>query len=393
VDLDGLARLRSPEGEAALATAAELAREDPLKAAAAMRASGYDADLAALALTLMRLRQRATAKFGDDADRLFLTTSGLEQATREVVARRRAARLAGAGVRRIADLGCGLGADSIAFARAGLDVLAVESDPLTAEAAEANVEALGLSARVEVRWADATRVDLSGVDAVFCDPARRTTDSGRRLFDPRSFSPPWSFVVGLAGGTPATVLKLAPGLDHALVPREAEAEWVSVDGDVVEAALWFGPLSEVPRRASVLRGGEAHELTGTGNERAPVAPRRRFLYDPDGAVVRAHLVADLAAGLGGTLADPLIAYVFADAATVTPFARCFEVIEELPFPLKRLRAALRARDVGRLEIRKRGVAVDPQRLRRELKLAGTGSAMLVLTRLADKPTALLCQPC
>ena len=148
----------------------------------------------------------------------------------------------------------------------------------------------------------------------------------------------------------------------------------------------------VARRASVLRNGEAHELTGTGRQQAPVGAPRPFLYDPDGAVIRAHLVAELAMSVDGTLADPRIAYTFTDAAAPTPFGRCFEVVAEVPFPLKRLRAALRSRGVGHLEIRKRGVAVDPDRLRHDLKLTGTESATLVLTRVADKPTAFLCQP-
>src|SRR5581483_3580377 len=98
-----------------------------------------------------------------------------------------------------------------------------------------------------------------------------------------------------------------PGIDHALVPAGAEAEWVSVDGDVVEAAFWCGPLAAVPRRATLLPAGV--ELTGSGAAAAPVGPVRRYLFDPDGAVVRAHLVAEFASTVDGTLADPQIAYV------------------------------------------------------------------------------------
>jgi len=159
---------------------------------------------------------------------------------------------------------------------------------------------------------------------------------------------------------------------------------------VVEAAFWCGPLAKSPRRATLLRGGNAAELTGSGLAEAPVGGVRRFLYDPDGAVVRAHLVAEFAATVAGTLADPTIAYVYADTAQPTPYARCFEVTDVLPFSLKRLRALLRERGVGRLEILKRGSALDPERLRRDLRLAGPGSASLVLTRVAGAPTALLC---
>jgi SAM-dependent methyltransferase len=389
VDLDQLARLHTAEGIAALAAAQELAGSDPLVASAALRGAGFAADLAAAALTQAALRRQARAKFGPDADRLWFTRTGLEQATRQPVARRRARRLAQAGMAHVADLGCGLGADAIEFARAGLRVSAVEADPLTAAFAAANAAVLGLADRLHVRHADATVLDLSTVDGVFCDPARRST-LGRRRFDPRAFSPPWSFVAGLPRLVPATVLKLAPGLDHALIPAGAEAEWVSVDGTVVEAALWCGPLATVPRRASVLRGGQVvDELTGTGDAKAPVAPVRAHVYDPDGAVVRAHLVAEFAQAVGGTLADRRIAYVFTDTPGPTPFGRGFEVLERLPYGLKRLRAAVRSRAIGDLEIKKRGLDVDPDRLRRELRPDGPNRATLILTRVEGAPTALL----
>lgn len=395
MDAEQLARLRTPEGTAALAAAQQLTGSDPLAAATALRAAGFAADLAAAALTQAALRRQARAKFGPDADQLWFTRAGLEQATRAPVARRRAHRLAQAGVAHVADLGCGLGADAIAFARAGLTVTAVEADPLTAAFAEANAAGLGLTDRLHVWLADATAVDLSTVDGVFCDPSRRSgpdrrSGPGRRLFDPDAFAPPWSFVSELPRRVPATVLKLAPGLDHARIPGGAEAEWVSVDGTVVEAALWCGPLATVPRRASVLRGGPvAEELTGTGDAVAPVAPVRAHVYDPDGAVVRAHLVAEFAHAVGGTLADRRIAYVFTDAPRPTPFGRGFEVLERLPYGLKRLREVVRSRAIGTLEIKKRGLDVDPDRLRRELRPDGPNGATLILTRVAGAPTALL----
>ncbi|MFJ8829854.1 methyltransferase domain-containing protein [Micromonospora aurantiaca] len=405
MDLDQLAALRTPEGSAALAAAERVAGGDPLAAAAALRSAGIPGGLAAAALTQAELRRRAAGKFGPVAAGMFLTRAGLEQATRRAVADRRAARLRAAGVTTLADLGCGLGADALAAARAGIRVYAVEADPLTAEMAAANAEAAGLADLVTVTCGDATAFDVSGVDAVFCDPARRRAGTGRRVFDPNAYSPPWDFVTGLAARVPRTAVKVAPGLDHALIPGGAEAEWVSVDGDLVEAALWCGDLAEVPRRATLLREKEgppinasgskrvpSYHLTGTGSVEAPVGPVRRFLYDPDPAVVRAHLVAELATDLDATLADPSIAYLYADEARPTPFARCLEITDVLPFSLKRLRALLRERRVGRVEIRKRGSALEPEKLRRDLRLAGDEAAGLVLTRVAGAPTMLVCRP-
>ncbi len=393
VDLEQLAALRSRDGSAALEAAAN-ASPDDLVAATALRALGFDSSLSAAALTQVRLRQKAAAKFGDDAARMLFTADGLEQATRPIVAARRATRLSQAGVRRITDLGCGLGADTIAFARAGISVHAVEADPVTAAITAHNLSELGLD--VVVTCTDAQSVPLASAGAAFCDPARRVHGTGvrrtRRVFRPEDYSPPWDWVVELPSRVPYTVLKLAPGIDHDLLPDGCELELTSVDGDVVEAAAWCGPLAQVPRRATVLRKRVPHELTGSGLLRAPVGTPSDFVYDPDGAVVRSHLVAEFAALVDGHLADPEIAYVWSSAAVATPFGRCFAVDEVIPFSLKRLRAALRAREVGRVEILKRGSALDVEQLRRDLRLSGSRDASLLLTRVADRPVAVIAHP-
>lgn len=386
-----LAVLDSPDGRAALSAAGAVADAEPLRAASALRRQGFAPDLAAAALTQAVLRRKAVGKFGPDAGALLFSRTGLEQSTRFVVAARRAGRLAASGARLVADLGCGIGADTLAFARAGMRVRAVDASAEAAFLTAFNAAALGLAARVSVDTADATGVPLDDVDAVFCDPARRTA-TGRRVFDPTAYSPPWDFVSALPSRVPRTVLKLAPGIDHALLPPGAEAEWVSVDGELVEATVWCGPLAAVPRRATVIRAGAVHELTGAGALEAPVGPVRGYLYDPDGAVVRSHLIAELAADLHAGLADPTIAYLYADAPLQTPFARRYAVRDQLPVALKKLRAALRDRGIGALTILKRGSALDIERLRHDLRLAGDRSATIALTRVAGAPAVLLLDP-
>ena len=70
---------------------------------------------------------------------MFFTRAGLEQASRPEVADHHASRFVQAGVRRVIDIGCGIGSDSMAFVRAGLEVLAVDIDPVTAVVAQANL--------------------------------------------------------------------------------------------------------------------------------------------------------------------------------------------------------------------------------------------------------------
>ncbi|OON74188.1 THUMP-like domain-containing protein [Streptomyces tsukubensis] len=388
MDLDSFSALHTAEGQALLA---ELRDHDPaseLATATRLRRT-HPAPLVSAALAQARLRQRAVAKFGqEDAARMYFTPDGVEQSTRASVAEYRAGRFAALGVRRVADLCCGIGGDAIALARAGIEVLAVDRDPLTAAAARAGVEALGLDGLITVECADVTEIDTAPYDAVFVDPARR---GGRgRIFDPEAYSPPLSWAVAAAGRAPYAALKVAPGIPHEAVPAEAGAEWISDRGEVKEAVLWFGagPPGEV--RATLLPGPRT--LTGRGLPDPGVREPGRYLYEPDGAVVRAHLVAEVAEEVGGGLLDETIAYITADEARETPYATAYEITDVLPFNLKRLKALLREREVGVLTVKKRGSPVEPEELRRRMRLKGRARATVFLTRVAGAPSMLLGHP-
>jgi SAM-dependent methyltransferase len=409
VDLAGFVAVLTPAGQRLLAeaTGADLSAAGLLGTAARLR-SRHPADLVAAALTQARLRARARDKFGPDAARMYFTPDGLEQATRATVAAYRARRFAamtGPGGTRadpppVLDLCCGVGGDLIAGARAGCASLGVDIDPLTVAVARANVEALGLAGRAGVREGDATRADPRPYAAVFADPGRRTARG--RVFDPRAYQPPLDDVLDLAARAPGGCVKAAPGIPHDAVPAGAEAEWISTGGEVKEAAIWLGALAGgVARRATILPSIPANAEAGAepstlvplpGLGDPPVGPWLRYLYEPDGAVIRAHLVAEVAADLDGRLADARIAYITSDALKVTPFATAYEIHEVLPFSVKRLRQALRARHAGTITIKKRGSAVDIERLRHDLRASGPERATVVLTRVGADPVALLCEP-
>jgi SAM-dependent methyltransferase len=348
--------------------------------------SGGSVRFAAAALTQVDLRARAVAKLGEDAARMYFTPDGLEQATRLSVSTHRAGRLQAAVTQTVVDLGCGIGGDLLAFARAGVLTAGVDLDPVRVAVAGANLAALGLAGAVQV--ADATTVDTSPFDVAFADPARRT---GRgRTFHADDWTPPWSFVERLL--TRDACVKVAPGIPHALVPHDVEAEWVSDHGEVKEAALWSGRLATVSRRATVIGDGGLATLTDEDDPGGDVGDLGAFLYEPDGAVIRAGLVTAVAAGVGGRLVDRKIAYVTSEESFRTPFARSYRVLEELPYREKQLRAALRARGIGTLTIKKRGVDISPEQLRKRLDLRGEDEATLVLTRARGQGIALLVKP-
>nr|WP_314719338.1 SAM-dependent methyltransferase [uncultured Actinomyces sp.] len=428
---DALAPLLTPAGWALLATLPPYRQDEALALGERLRAQGHSPDLVAAALTQQRLRARAAAKFGPFASTMLFTPDGLEQATRLAVAAHHAARYQRAGTTRVADLGCGIGGDALALAGLGLGVLAVERDETTAALATVNLMRFP---EVTVRCADAREVDLvaEGVDGVFADPARRS--GGRRLTDPEQWSPPLSTVLAWREQVPALGVKAAPGIDHALLPADAHVQWVSVDGGVLEADIWCGPLAlEGPgRSALVLRsapdatsgagasGDGPDSDAGAGSAAAgtttspdavarpavarlsdpectdPTAPPLQlppiagqeelgeYVLEPDGAAIRAGLVAHLASRAGATPLAPRIAYLTGPrlpGADLAPFLRAWRVREVLPLHLKALRVRVREQGIGRLEIHRRGVDVSPDALRASLHLAGQAGETWLLTRM------------
>lgn len=356
-----------------------------------LRKEGHPPARVAAVLTQYRLRRKAGGKFGPFAQRMLFTPEGLEQASRLRVAAVHAGRFVGIGARTVADLGCGIGGDAMAFASLDLEVTAVERDEATAAIAAYNLAPFPTASVVH---GDALEQSLDAVDAVWLDPARR--EGSTRLTSPDDWSPSLTAALAIADRRP-TGIKLAPGMDRSLVPEGLEAQWISVDGDVVELVLWSGSLarSGVGRAALVLRGTDAPiELhADSDSDDADTGLLGEYLYEPDGAVIRARLIGDLARRLGGRMLDPTIAYITADQPTPTPFARGFRVLERLPIDVPTLKRALAAREIGTLEIKKRGIDVDPAALRPKLALRGTETAVLVLTRIAGDRVALLAERC
>lgn len=359
-----------------------------VQAVQTLRRRGHDPALVAAVLTQARLRRRGEAKFGVFAGSMLFTEAGLEQATRLRVAALHAGRMRAAGMGTVADLGCGIGGDALAIAGAGCAVRAVDADEVTAAVAGFNLAPLP---EATVTYGRAEDADLSGVDAIWADPARRDA-SGRRL-PVDGWSPPLPWLLSLAAKRPMGV-KLGPAIDHDQLPEDGETQWVTVDGETVEAVAWTGALARQGVRTSalVLDGDGAHELVGSPDADAvPTRELGTWLHEPVGAVIRARLIGVVASSLDAGVVSERIAYLTTDADVVSPFTQRFRVLATLPLDEKAIQREVRARGIGTLEVKKRGADVDPDRLRRRLRLEGDASATLVATRLGGRHRAILAE--
>ncbi len=332
------------------------------------------------------LRRKAAGKLaglGDVSGWLF-TDEALQQATAGPVAVHRAQRLAGVDVH---DATCSIGTELAALRGAAARVVGSDIDPVRLAMARHNLPDVTLCR------ADALHPITTGA-VVFADPARRS--GGRRRFDPRDYSPPLDDLLDVYRDR-ELVVKCSPGIDFTQVRRlgfGGEIEVTSAGGSVREACLWSPGLTQpgVTRRASLL--DDAEQITDVDPGDCPAGAPGRWIVDPDGAVVRAGLVRQYGARHGLWQLDPEIAYLTGDR--LPRGVRGFEVLERIAFHEKRLRQALSALDCGSVEILVRGVDVDPDALRRRLRLHGSQAFAVVITRIGagadSRGVAFVCRP-
>ena len=335
-------------------------------------------------LQTLKLREKAKTKFPRHSHDMLFTDAALQQASHPASRRYRARLIDG---QSVLDLCCGIGADTFAFAAAGHQALGLDIDPLRIAIARHNADVMGLAARFEV--ADLRASIPAGHDCVFFDPGRRD-EQGRRLRDVERYQPPLS--TARAWRAEEILVKLSPAVDR----RQLEAyggqlEFISVAGALVEALLWLRRPA-APPIATKLVGEAVYQLEHRECEPATLAPPKRWLIEPDPAAMRAGLTQRLAEALNATMLDESIAYLTADERVDTPWARQWEILDWMPFQLKRLRRYLVARGVARLTVKKRGFAMSPEDLIARLRLKdGYEERVLVMTRLRGKPIAIICR--
>lgn len=353
-----------------------------LRSSDSLRSRGLTAEQTTAVLTQARLRTRAAAKFGAEASQLLFTPNGYEQSTRWSVAQSHAARFAAAGARSITDLGCGIGSDSRAFAQAGLTVTSIESDPMTTILAQANIPA------ATVICADGRDIDLPATDAIWLDPARRTSN-GRRITNPEHWSPAFSEALAITYPYRYAGIKVAPGIAHEILPSDASVVWTSEHGELLEAVVWRG--CGEPGRFAVVDGTTYDAGAARPNETVAYVdptPLRSLVLEPDSALIRAGAIETLCAD-GAAPISSGIAYLTADEAI--PGCAAFSVIDVVGNKPKAIAAALREHGLAASEIKKRGTDTDITALAKALKKIGGRPGVVILSPVLGKHKAILAE--
>jgi hypothetical protein len=385
VDLATFTELLEPAGQRAIADAGALAPTEAtfLTAFEKLR-KRHSPAVAKAALETVLLRTKARAKF-TSAERMYFTREALEQSSGEIAARHRAKRFAGYGV--VADLGCGIGGDALALASVGVFVHAVDRDSVPLAMARANATALGVVDRIRFEEADVLHVALPDARAAFTDPSRRT--DRRRYLDPEDYSPPLSTLRSRFAANFPLAVKIAPGVSWGAIGRlDAEVEFVSVEGELKECILWFGPLRSAGRRATILPSGVTLSPDHSP-PLPPLSPVRAFVYDPDPAVVRAGLAGELAELLEIEPIDETVQLFTSDDQIDSPFLTVYRIEMAARYHATALRQHLRGHGVGRVTIVKRGSMIDADELMGKLKLAGWEHRVVLLTRAAGEPVMIV----
>lgn len=400
--------LQTPHGQSAIemAATARSAGADALNVASRLeREFGLPSSYRAAASLQAELRIKLATRWGS-APAWLLTRDGIEQATQPQIRQWRARRLAEIGIASIADLGCGLGFESGSFSEAGLSVRAVERDVETAAIAALNLR--NVDARVDVfdvvEDPEALAAVINSVDAIFIDPARRdqaaarTIDgrTGNRVTDPSDWSPSWDWVCELGETHQKLVAKIAPGIDHELLPAGSNTTWFAIRGGLAEASVWWPGFGLPAGRTAIAqdRFGEQASIDSSHDTKTDIANIQQFILDPSPAVTRSGLVTQLAAMTHGSRIDEHLGYLTTtDEPADSPLFVTYEVVEVLPFNEKAIHKALVAIGARDIQISSRGYRGDIDALTKSLKrgLSGDKVISILLARVGESITAILAQ--
>lgn len=340
----------------------------------------------------IKLRRKAVGKFSK-SEEMFFTSLSLEQATSELIAHHLAKRFKPEWT--VADLGCGLGANTIFLASSVKKVIAVDLDDFKIECAKHNAAVYGVNNKIEFRVGDANDNIDSDVDAFFLDPARNRDGATKTRSLLNSSPALLDILPKLFQVTKNVAVKISPAFDYeelALLPEQPEVEIISEDNNCKVAMLWFGDFEKAHRQATCFFKDTIYNITGDGLEKAAISNLKAYLYEPNKAISKAHLVNKLANEFALAKIDFNSTYLTSDKLIVDNYVgamRRFKVIESGDFSVKKLQKALKIRKINQTEIIVKNLKITADDLRARLKLKEGGQNLVILLNILEKKTYII----
>ena len=346
-------------------------------------------EISAVLGSQIKNRRRALGKFSK-ASELFFTSSGLEQASSEVIARHIASRFSI--FPKVIDLGCGLGFNTIFLAAAGSSVTAIDRDLNRLRLAQANAEVYKVAEKIKFlegdflspSFSDFYKNKLSDSEvapAFFLDPARNLATGGKTRSLINSQPNLFELLPQIFKFTDNVAVKISPAFDYReleQLPSDPEVELISEDGVCKVALLWFGAFKKVKRQATVLRANQPPFRLSSGPKSFEFSQPLTYLYLPDKAIARAQLTAAFAATYDLKLISPTNPLLSSANFKKVPASRYFKIISQGPFSLKSLKRLLKEQKIERAELVVRQIKLSAEELRGRLKLQEGGNKTIFI---------------
>ena len=178
---------------------------------------------------------------------LYSDKDGIRFATPKIVAQYRAKRLK---CKQLADISCGIGGQTIFFAKECEKVYAIEIDPQKIEFAEKNCKRYGLD-NVEFICGDALSKEVIDqvpkIDILFSDPARPPSEDERRLSSLQPGIP--KVLEAYSKITNNFAFEAPPQLTPERIQFDCEKEYLSLNGQLNRLNLYFGDIRSCDRSA------------------------------------------------------------------------------------------------------------------------------------------------
>ena len=348
----------------------------------------------------VHLRVKGKKKF-PRAHQMKFNRDGLAQASSKYVAEYRTWKMRQqlGEVHKSLDIGSGIGGDTIAMALRW-KVLSVERNVVSMEMLKHNVQVYNVVKNVDFILGDILQLlddiefqkKLEDLDCIFFDPSRRS--EGKRTVKIEEYEPPLSLVEKLKDFSQNICVKIAPGVDLSRIEYDCDIEVISYKGEVKEVVLWFGKFKTSLDKKVILATKLPEKITWIQESKrydVPVTKPKEYIYEPDPAFIKAHLISDIAEKYNLTQIHKKVAYLTSDLFINSPILKCYQVLSYVSLDYPSINKRLTTLNIGHVDLKARGISVDLKSIHKSIRGNGRKKGLLLLTKVLNKPSAIICE--